>query len=382
MGSGPSNPEPRVLQAMTTSPVAPNDPAVGVLLDEVAELARRVFRTSSACTLAVPGASRAGIEAVLASLISPGDRVLVGVYGHFGELLCTLSTLHGGTVERIDAEAWGHTVDVEDMAARIRRNPPRVVAIVHADTSSGILQPLESIGRACRDTGALFLADAVLSIGGCPVEFDAWSLDAAVGGLQKCLGGPPGLALVAFSDRVRNALAARRGRPQSLYLDLARLAEQWIKHDAAESAEVPMPMLAAAHEALNLVIDEGLDARWARHRRAGSALRAGLEAMDLELFGDRAHAVPMITLVRVPHGIDEAGVREQLLGEHGIEIMAAFGPLRGRVWRIGTMGTNACTASVLAVLAGLEAVLAARGFRLARGAGVDAALAASRADAT
>ena len=166
MGSGPSNPEPRVLQAMTSAPVAPDDPAAGALLDEVAELARRVFRTSSACTLAVPGASRAGIEAVLASLISPGDRVLVGVYGHFGELLCTLATLHGGTVERVDAEAWGHPVDVEAMAARIRRNPPRVVAIVHADTSSGILQPLECIGGACRDTGALFVADAVLSIGG------------------------------------------------------------------------------------------------------------------------------------------------------------------------------------------------------------------------
>ena len=382
MGSGPSNPEPRVLQAMTTAPVAPDDPAAGALLDEVAELARTVFRTSSARTLAVPGASRAGIEAVLASLISPGDRVLVGVYGHFGELLCTLATLHGGTVERVDAEAWGHPVDSEDMAARIRRNPPRVVAIVHADTSSGILQPLEAIGGACRDTGALFLADAVLSIGGCTVDFDGWSLDAAVGGLQKCLGGPPGLALVAFSDRLRNALAARRGRPQSLYLDLARLAEQWIEHDAAESPELPIPMLAAAHEALRLVIDEGLEARWERHRRAGWALRAGLEVMGLELFGDRAHAVPMITLVRVPDGIDEAGVREQLLGEHGIEIMAAFGPLRGRVWRIGTMGTNACTASVLAVLAGLEAVLVARGFRLPRGAGIDAALAACRADAT
>lgn len=375
MGSGPSNPEPRVLQALTSAPVAPDDPASGALLDDVAGLARMVFRTSRARTLAAPGASRAGIEAILASLLCPGDRVLVGVYGHFGELVCTLATLHGGTVERVDADDWGHPVDVEEMAARIRRSPPGVVAIVHADTSTGILQPLEPIGRACRETGALLLVDAVLSIGGCQVEFDAWSLDAAVGGLQKCLGGPPGLALVAFSDRLHDALVARRCAPRSLYLDLARLTAQWIERDGLDSAEMPFPMLAAAREALRIVIDEGLAARWERHRWASCALRAGLETMGLELFGDRAHAVPMITLVQVPPGIDEAGVRAQLLGEHGIEIMAAFGPLRGRVWRIGTMGTNASQASVLSVLAALEAVLASRGFRLPRGAGVDAALA-------
>src|SRR5438270_1142321 len=258
MGSGPSNPEPRVLQAMLAAPIAPDDPAFAVLLNSVTDLGRTLFRTKNRCTLFCAGASRAGIEAVLASVVEPDDRVLVGVYGHFGELLCTLATRHGARVERVDAE-WGEPVDVQDMVARIRRDPPKVVAIVHADTSTGILQPLEAIGAACRDAGALLLVDAVLSIGGCRVEVDAWSLDAAVGGLQKCLGGPPGLALVAFSDRLRNMLASRRGRPQSLYLDLARLAEQWIGRHAAESTELPIPMLAAAHEALRLVIDEGLE---------------------------------------------------------------------------------------------------------------------------
>lgn len=378
MGSGPSNPEPRVLQAMTASPLAPDDPASAIVVDGLVRLTRRVFRGDAACTLAVPGASRAGIEAVLTSLVVPGDRVLVGVYGHFGELLWALATRHGATLERVEAE-WGQPVDAQEMAARIRHNPPRLAAIVHADTSTGILQPLDEISRACRESGTLLLVDAVLSLGGCRVEVDQWGLDAAVGGLQKCVGGPPGLALVAYSERVRGALETRREKPHSRYLDLGRLAAQWAE---PREAEMATPMLFAAREALRLVLEEGLEARWERHRGASRALRAGLRAMRLDLFGDAEHAAPMITLVVVPDGIDEGGVREQLLNEHGIEIMAAFGPLRGRVWRIGTMGTNAGLPSVLAVLSGLEAVLASRGFKLRRGAGVDAALAANRADPT
>ena len=375
MGSGPSTPEPRVLQAMIAAPIAPDDPAFAGLLDDVMHLGRTVFRTNNRCTLFCPGASRAGIEAVVASLVEPEDRVLVGAYGHFGELLCTLATRHGARLERIDAE-WGEPVDEARMAASIRRNPPKLVAIVHADTSTGILQPLGAIGAACRESGALLLVDAVLSIGGCRLEVDGWSLDAAVGGLQKCLGGPPGLAPVTFSERVMDALAARRGRPRTAYLDLRRLAAAWIERGGLDSTEMPTPMLLAAREALRMIVDEGLDARWQRHERAGRALRAGLGAIGLELFGNRACSAPMITLVRVPHGVADAAVREQLLVQHGIEIMAAFGPLRGRVWRIGTMGTNACLPSVLAVLAALEAVLPSHGVHVARGAGVDAALGA------
>jgi (S)-ureidoglycine---glyoxylate transaminase len=380
MGSGPSNPEPRVLQAMATAPIAPDDPAFGALLDDVSALGRAVFQTQNAGTLAVAGASRAGIEAVLASVIKPGDDVLVGVYGHFGELLCTLATRHGARLERVEAE-WGTAVDPEEMVASVRRKPPKVVAIVHADTSTGIVQPLEAIGRACREVGALFVVDAVLSIGGCEVDVDGWRLDAAMGGLQKCLGGPPGLAPVTYSDRTRAMLTVAGGngvrRPDSAYLDLARLEAAWIGRQGRTSAAMSTSMLLAAREALRMVVDEGLEQRWARHALAGRAVRAGLEAMGLELFGDRRYGVPMISLVRVPADMDEAGVREQLLGEHGIEIMAAFGPLRGRVWRIGAMGTNARLPSVLAVLSGLEAVLASRGFKLSRGAAVEAALAAS-----
>jgi (S)-ureidoglycine-glyoxylate aminotransferase len=373
MGSGPSNPEPRVLQALAGAPNAPDDPSFGVLLDDVSGLARAVFQTANACTLAVPGASRAGIEAALGSLIEPGDRVLVGVYGHFGELLCTLAARHGGVVDRVDA-AWGEPVDPGEVVARMREQPPKIVAIVHADTSTGILQPLEEIGRACREHGALFVVDAVLSLGGCEVAVDAWGVDAAIGGLQKCLGGPPGLAPTTCSER---AVAAFVAEPDSAYLDLRRLTEEWLARGDKAAGGRSTSMLLAAREALRIVGDEGLNARWERHRQASQALRAGLEAMDLALFGERGSRVPMITLVHVPPGIDEAAVREQLLLRHGIEVMAAFGPLRGRVWRIGTMGTNACLPSVLALLTGFEAVLAAHGHRLARGAGVDAALASA-----
>lgn len=376
MGSGPSNPESRVLRAMAAAPLAADDPAFAAVLDDVSALERGVFQTANPCTLAVAGASRAGIEAALASFVEPGDRVLIGVYGHFGELLHTLAMLHGASVERVDAE-WGAAVDVDELVGRLRRNPPKLVAVVHADTSTGILQPLAAIGAACREVGALFLVDAVLSLGGCEVAVDATGIDIAIGGMQKCLGGPPGLAPLTYSGRARQVLQARRRPIDSAYLDLARLEAVWVERSGLETAAMPTPMLFAAREALRMVLDEGLDARWERHRQASRALRAGLQAMGLELFGDRQHAVPMISVVRVPDGIDEAGVRAQLLEQHGIEIMAAFGPLRGRVWRIGTMSTNARLPSVLAVLAAFEAVLVSHGFRLTRGAGVDAAVLAA-----
>jgi (S)-ureidoglycine-glyoxylate aminotransferase len=368
MGSGPSNPEVRVLQAMAAQSLAADDPALRPLFADVSQLCGEVFQAEAgACSLAVGGASRSGIEAALASLIRPGDRVLVGVYGHFGELLCTLAGLHGAAVERVEAE-WGQPVDADTLAARIREQPPRLVAIVHADTSTGVLQPLEPIGAACRETGALLLVDAVLSLGGCEVNAAAWHIDAGITGLQKCLGGPPGLGLVALSEAGQASL---NPRPDSVYLDLTRIQQHW-KAPLAD-AEVSTTMLLAAREALRIVLDEGLRARWQRHQQASQALRAGIDAMGLQRFGNREYQVPMITLVDVPEGIDEGGVRQQLLVEHGIEIMAAFGPLRGRVWRIGTMGTNACLPSVLAVLAGLQAVLASRGFKLQRGAAIDAA---------
>jgi (S)-ureidoglycine---glyoxylate transaminase len=374
MGSGPSDAEAGVLRAMALPPLPSDHPAYAALLDDLTCDLRKLFCASSAIALVVPGASRSGIEAVLNSLVEPGDRVLVAVYGHFGELLCTLASRHGADVERVDVE-WGHIVDPAAVSLALREARPKVVAVVHADTSTGMLQPLDEIGRACREAGSLLVVDAVLSIGGCEVNVDAWGLDAVVGGMQKCLGAPPGLAPLAYSTRAAEAMAARTTPAHSRYLDLRRLHQAWQRPGEFEMAT---PMLYALREALRMVHEEGSSARWQRHARAAASLRAGLQAMGLELFGDRQHAVPMITLVRVPDGIDEAAARAQMLEEHGVEIMAAFGPLRGKVWRVGTMGSNATLPAVLQVLAALEAVLSRRGLSLARGAGVEAALAAGR----
>jgi (S)-ureidoglycine-glyoxylate aminotransferase len=349
--------------------MAANDAALEALLVNVTGQIARVFCAGTKTGLVVPGASRAGIEAVLSSAVEPGDRVLVGAFGHFGELLCTLASRHGAVVERLDAD-WGIPVDARELAAAIRASRPKLVAVVHADTSTGIVQPLETIGQACNESGALFVVDAVLSLGGCELRVDDWGIDAAVGGMQKCLGGPPGLALLAVSERLLATVRARRTPPRSAYLDLHRISRQ-------PAAAASTSMLFAAHAALGMIEAEGLQARWARHQVAGRAVAAGLQAMGLQLFGDRDHAAPMITLVRVPDGISEPGVREQLLAEHGVEIMAAFGPLRGKVWRIGCMGVNARLTSVLHVLGALEAVLTTQGWQVRRGAGVDAARSAS-----
>ena len=372
MGSGPSNPEPRVLRALTTPPLPGDDPALEPLLDAVMRGARDLFQTQNTCTFPVAGASRSGVEAVLAGVVEEGDRVLVGVYGHFGELLCALAERHGAVVERVDAE-WGSAIDPQRLVDQIARNPPKLVAIVHADTSTGVLQPLEAIGRACREADTLLLVDAVLSLGGGEVAVDAWGLDAAAGGLQKCVGGPPGLAPVTYNERARSALRRRAAPPHSAYLDLARLEAAWVERRGLADATLPIPMLYGFAEALAAIGDEGLPGRWDRHERAGRALRAGLSAMGLTLFGDSRTRAPMISIVEVPDAASEAGVRQKLLDEHGVEIMAAFGPLRGRVWRIGCMGANARLDSVLRVLSALEAVLAGHHVRVARGAAVEAA---------
>lgn len=376
LGSGPSNADPRVLRAMATPLIGQFDPAFTRIMDEVMELSRRVFRTENRRSFPVSGSSRAGLEAVVASVLEPGDRVVVGNFGRFGELFCEIARRYGAEVVAVDAE-WGSIVDPEALIGELRRAPTKLVALVHADTSTGIVQPLAEIGRACREHGALLLVDAVLSLAGCEVSVDGWNLDACVAGLQKCLGGPSGMAPLSYSDRLEAALTARRAPPATNYLDLLQLQEYWgpqrLNHHTA-----PTSMVYALREALRIVDDEGLEVRWERHRRVSRALRAGLEAMGLELFGDPRHRAPMITLVKVPDGISELDVRRQLLDEYGIEIMAAFGRLLGKVWRIGLMGYNARSENVLTVLSALEQVLALQGYPVPPRAGVEAASGALR----
>ncbi|MDP8924584.1 MAG: alanine--glyoxylate aminotransferase family protein [Chloroflexota bacterium] len=370
-GSGPSNPEPRVLRALATPLIGQFDPAFTAIMDDVMALERLVFQTENGRSFPVSGSSRAGLEAVVASLVEPGDRVVVGNYGRFGDLFCEIARRYGADVTSVDAE-WGTIIEPDRIIRELRARRTKLVALVHADTSTGICQPIAEIGAACREHDALLVVDAVLSLGGCEVAVDDWRVDACVGGLQKCLGGPSGMAPLTYNDRVEAAMRARRGPPATNYLDLLQLQAYWsaerLNHHTA-----PTSMVYALREALRIVDEEGLEARWARHRAVNEALVAGLEAMGLELFGDRARKAPMITILRVPAGVDEAAVRRALLDDFGIEIMAAFGPLNGRVWRIGLMGYNARPECAMAVLGALEHVLASQGFRVPPGAGLRAA---------
>jgi (S)-ureidoglycine---glyoxylate transaminase len=380
LGSGPSNPEPRVLRALGMPLIGQFDPAFTAIMDEVSELSRRVFRTANRRAFPVSGSSRSGLEAALASLIEPGDRVVVGNFGRFGDLFCEIARRYGAEVDDVRV-AWGTIVEPDQIVARLRAfshtTPAKLVAIVHADTSTGVVQPLAEIGAACREHDALLVVDAVLSLGGCQVETDAWNVDVSVSGLQKCLGGPSGMAPLTYNERAEATMHARRAAPATNYLDLLQLQAYW-GPDRLNHHTAPTSMVYALREALRIVDEEGLDARWERHRRANAALLAGLEAMGLSLFGDCRHKAPMITLVNVPPGVDEAVVRRQLLDEHGIEIMAAFGELSGKVWRIGLMGYNARIENALTVLAALESVLALQGFGVSAGAGVEAARAYAR----
>lgn len=370
-GTGPTNPDPRVLRAMAAPILGQFDPAFTAIMTEVMDLGRTVFRTANPRTFAISGTGRASMEAGLASLIEPGDRVLVGNCGRFGDLFVDIATRYGARTSQVRAE-WGQVIDPQAIMDAIRREHPRLVCIVHGETSTGMLQPLEEIGAVCREHDALLAVDAVVTLGGVPVETNAWQIDVCFAGGQKCLGMPSGMSPITYNDRAERALAARKSPVTSNYFDLTQLQRYW-SPERLNHHTLPTSMTYALREALRLIVEEGLEARCLRHGRAGHALKAGLTAMGLELFGNPRHRLPMITAVSIPDGVDDEPARLQLLEEFGIEIATSFGPLRGRVWRIGTMGYNAELKTVLAVLDGLEHVLRSRGVAVPRGAGVDAA---------
>lgn len=375
LGPGPSMADPRVLRAMATPLVGQFDPEFTAVMNEVMELSRFLFQTANARSFPVSGTGRAGLEAALVSLVEPGDRVVVGECGRFGLLFCEIAERCGAEVVPVRAE-WGRIVEPDAIERALRGGRTKLVAMVHGETSTGVLQPLPEIARLARAHGALLVVDAVVTLGGCEVATDAWGLDVVVAGTQKCLSCPSGLAPLSYNERAQAALEKRRRKVQSNYLDLTQLATYWsparFNHHTA-----PTAMVYGLREALRAVRVEGLKARFDRHRLHGDALRAGVAALGLSLFGTEppAHRLPMITPVVVPDGVDELRVRQRMLHDFGIEIGAAFGPLQGRIWRIGTMGYSARRQNVLLCLAALEAVLRREGRRAAPGAGIEAALA-------
>jgi aspartate aminotransferase-like enzyme len=375
LGPGPSMADPRVLRAMATPLLGQFDPEFTVIMNEVMELSRFVWETANARTYPVSCTGRAGMEAALVSLIEPGDRVVVGECGRFGLLLLEIAERCGAKVIPVRAE-WGRVIEPDAIAAALDGGRTKLVAIVHGETSTGVLQPLEEIVRVAHAHDALLLADAVVSLGGIEVAVDRWGVDVATAGSQKCLSCPSGMAPVTYNARAEAVIRGRKTKVASNYLDLGQLADYWsparFNHHTA-----PTSMVYGLREALRAVHEEGLAPRFARHRLQGDALRAGIAALGLTLFGSEASArrLPFLTPVVVPDGVDELRVRQRLLEEFGIEIGAAFGPLQGKIWRIGTMGYSAQRQNVLLCLAALEHVLRAQGWRAAPAAGVDAALA-------
>jgi (S)-ureidoglycine---glyoxylate transaminase len=375
LGPGPTMADPRVLRAMAAPLLGQFDPEFTAIMNEVMALSRFAFQTDNAFAFPVSGTGRAGLEAAITSLVEPGDRVVVGECGRFGLLLIELAERCGAEVVAV-REEWGRVIDPARIAAALAGGRTRLVAMVHGETSTGVLQPLADVARLAREHDALLLADVVVTLGGCEVAVDRWGVDVAVAGTQKCLSCPSGLAPVTYNARAAAVLRARQSRIQSNYLDLAQLADYWsparFNHHTA-----PTAMVYGLREALRAVHEEGLGARFARHRLHGDALRAGLHALGLALFGkeEAAHRLAFITPVVVPEGVDELRVRRRLVEDFGIEIGAAFGPLQGKIWRIGTMGYAAARPNVLLCLAALESVLRGEGWRAPAGAGVDAALA-------
>src|SRR4051794_5438304 len=386
MGPGPVNPDPRVLRAMSAQLVGQFDPAMTRFMNETMELYRGVFRTANEATVVVDGTSRAGIEAALVSLIEPGDRVLVPVFGRFGHLLVEIAARCGATVDTIET-TWGTVFDPGDVERAIVATDPKLVAVVQGDTSTTMRQPLADIGRLCRERGVLLYVDITASVGGNPFDMDAWGVDVATAGLQKCLGGPSGSAPISLSPRAVDVVRGRHHveagiradddepvgtRIASNYFDLAMILDYWGPRRLNHHTEATS-MLYCAHECARLVLEEGIENRIERHRVHGSAMLTGFEALGLTIFGDREHRMTNVVGVEIPDGVDGDAARAAMLDDFGIEIGTSFGLLHGRIWRIGTMGHNARRDAVLITLAALEHVLRAAGVRPTPSAGVAAA---------
>lgn len=389
MGPGPINCYPRVLSAMSTQLVGQYDPVMTGYMNEVMALYRDVFHTQNQQTLLIDGTSRAGIEAVLVSAIEPGDKVLVPIFGRFGHLLAEIAERADAQVHTIEVP-WGEVFEPEQIEQAIKQVQPKLLAIVQGDTSTTMLQPLAEIGALCQAHDVLFYCDATASIGGNPFETDNWHLDAVSVGLQKCLGGPSGSAPVTLSPKFVETIRRRQHveagirdphhkdapgpRIRSNYFDLCMIMDYWGEERLNHHTEAASMLYCARECAINL-LDEGQEHVIQRHKLAGDAMLAGVQAMGLAPFGDLRHKMYNVVGVYIPEKIDGEAIRHQLLHDFNIEIGTSFGPLKGKIWRIGTMGYNARQDAVYHTLQSLETVLRRAGFAVDAGAAVDAAIA-------
>ncbi|MBS0910442.1 alanine--glyoxylate aminotransferase family protein [Tatumella sp. JGM118] len=387
MGPGPINADPRVLRAMSSQLIGQYDPAMTGYMNEVMALYRGVFCTQNPWTLLVNGTSRAGIEAILLSAIKPGDKVLVPVFGRFGHLLCEIAHRCRAEVHTIDVP-WGEVFTADQIEDAIRRIKPRLLLTVQGDTSTTMLQPLAELGEICRRYGVLFYTDATASLGGNALETDAWGLDAVSAGMQKCLGGPSGTSPVTLSAQMEEVIRRRKRVEQGIrtdahqdgedemiysnYFDLGMIMDYWGAERLNHHTEATSALF-AARECARILLQEGISEGIARHKLHGDAMLQGIRAMGLTVFGDVRHKMNNVLGVMIPAQVNGDQVRSMMLNDFGIEIGTSFGPLHGKVWRIGTMGYNARKQCVLQTLTALEAVLNRLGFITRQGAAMQAA---------
>ena len=372
LGPGPSNVHPRVMKAMMSPVLGHLDPDFVGIMEDIKRLLRLVFRTSNEITFPVSGTGSAGMECVMANLIEAGDEVVIGVNGAFGGRLAEIADRLGAKTHRVEAP-WGRIVEPDQVAQALSKiEKPKLVAIVHAETSTGIHQPLEEISKMTHRSGALLVIDAVTSLGCVPLEIDKWGIDACYSCTQKGIGAPPGLAPVTFSPRAMEAIRKRKSKCRSWYLDVG-LIEQYWGPDRLYHHTAPITMNYAIYEALRIVFEEGLETRFKRHLANASALVAGLGAMGLGLAAQESHRSPQLTAVAIPDGVADAKVRERLLKLFNIEIGAGLGPFKGKVWRIGLMGEGSRRENVMLVLGALEEILASMGIEIGRGRALSAA---------
>jgi alanine-glyoxylate transaminase/serine-glyoxylate transaminase/serine-pyruvate transaminase len=356
LGPGPSNIHPRVSQAMTSPILGYLDPEFLRIMDDTMALLRHLFQTENEMAISLAGTGMAAMEAAVCNVTEPGDEIIVGIHGFFGQRMAEIVERHGGTAVRVEVN-FGEVVATEQIAAALDAHPnAKMVGVVHGETSSGVGQPLAEIGRLVRERDKLFLVDTVCSLGGSDIRVDEFLIDICYSGGQKCIGGPAGISCITLNERALEVVASRSTPVDTWYLDLMLIRKYWFAERAYHHT-APGPAVYALREALRLVHEEGLQERFARHQACGDLLKTELEAMGLELFGNPDHRLPMLTCVMIPDGVDDATVRRRLLQEYGIEIVGGFGPLKGKAWRIGLMGYSCSEKNIRYLIAALGHIL-------------------------
>jgi alanine-glyoxylate transaminase/serine-glyoxylate transaminase/serine-pyruvate transaminase len=365
MGPGPSNVPPRVLQAMSAPCIGHLDPYFLSVMDETQGLLRFLFQTENTLTIPVSGTGSAGMETCFVNLVEPGDEVVVCINGVFGTRMADIVSRLGGELIRVEAE-WGRAIDPDMVRKAVEGRRPKLLSVVHAETSTGVCQPLEDLASIARESGALFLVDMVTSLGGMKVALDKVGIDAAYSGTQKCISCPPGLSPISLSSAALKVLEDRKSPVKSWYLDMGMVRSYW-GSERKYHHTAPVNMIYALREALRIIAEEGLEPRFARHQLNHRALVAGIEAMGLSMLVPEAERLPMLNAIRVPEGADDVKVRKTLLNDFGIEIGGGLGSLADKIWRVGLMGHSSCRRNVFLFLSALETVLRSQGVKVPAG---------------